>query len=156
MTDLYSLFHANCQVLIRGGGGEVVHANNWFLAFCMEQPLLCWTFSAEVISQAHHRLEAEVSEEQRRRGLSVAMLMASSHLHESFFAIKMLQNVMLAPVQWVEVPEELRMQTKQVSRWVGSLEKASLVFCLFFTAHSYVSHSNSCYNHLTRVSHCIT
>lgn len=112
MTDLYSLFQVNCQALVQGSGEEVGRANDWFLSF-VEQPLLCWSFSGEVISQAHHRFEVEASEAQRR-GDPAVTIMASSHLQESFFAIKLLQNVALAPVQWSQVPEDQRMQIRQV------------------------------------------
>jgi hypothetical protein len=110
MADLYSVFRANCQALV--SGGDVAAANSWFLAFNAETAL-CWSFCAELIAQAHSRLEAEFPAE---NGTSNEVQMAASrYTHECFFAVKMLQNVVLVAEQWQQVEEEQRIQVRQVS-----------------------------------------
>ena len=91
-------------------------ASSWFLSFA-EQPSLCWTFCVDTITQAPHRFDAEETvqkQQQQSSSFSTGTIMASTYLHESFFAIKLLQNMVLAPTQWAQVPETQKMQTRQV------------------------------------------
>jgi hypothetical protein len=113
MSDLYGTFHTNCQVLVHGGR-DVAHANSWFLAF-VEQPLLCWAFSADVITQGHVRFDAENMTPEHGDDESFAV-MTSHHMYECFFAIKLLQNVTLDETLWTQIPDDQRGPVQQVCR----------------------------------------
>ena len=86
-------------------------ANSWFLAFNAETAL-CWSFCAELIAQAHSRLEAEFPAE---NGTSNEIQVAvSRYTHECFFAVKLLQNVVLVAEQWQQVVEGKYMSDMKV------------------------------------------
>ena len=111
MEELYQTFRTNCQCLM-DGRGDVSSANEWFLSFVHEEPVMCWDFCAEVIAGAHLRYDEEQEEQEGRNEWE--SILVSNHLHESFFAVKLLLNVMQLPHQWREVSEEQGMHARQV------------------------------------------